>query len=60
MPPIQIELTQGNLDHQHIYLAKHRDFFPADAIGASSSAEGCQYGQPGYPPAGWPGTGPPA
>ena len=37
---IDIEITQANLDHQHIYLAKHRDFFPADAIGESNLSAG--------------------
>src|SRR5579875_445144 len=33
---IVISLTQGNLNHGHVYLARHLDFFPADTIGANN------------------------
>lgn len=33
---IVITLTQGNLNHNHIYLSGHLDFFPGDAIGAAN------------------------
>jgi hypothetical protein len=37
---IVIRLTQGNLNNNHIYLRKHLDFFPPDAIGAANAHEG--------------------
>lgn len=37
---IVIPLTQGNLRHGHVYLARHLDFFPADAIGANNKQTG--------------------
>jgi hypothetical protein len=37
---IVIGLTQGNLNHSHVYLRKHLDFFPADAIGAANARDG--------------------
>jgi len=36
---IVIGLTQGNLTHSHVYLRQHRDFFPADAIGAANARD---------------------
>ena len=35
-----IQLTDGNLRNHHVYLRKHLDFFPADAIGAASVRNG--------------------
>lgn len=35
-----IQLTQGNLNNNHIYLRKHLDFFPADSVGAANVHEG--------------------
>lgn len=32
------EITQGNIDHQHIYMRGFFDKFPADAIGGSNRA----------------------
>jgi hypothetical protein len=37
---IVIPLTQGNLNHGHIYLRKHLDFFPADTIGPANEQDG--------------------
>jgi hypothetical protein len=37
---IVIELTQGNINNNHIYLRKHLDFFPADAIGTANAKTG--------------------
>ena len=37
---IVIQLTKGNLNNNHIYLRKHLDFFPADAIGAANARDG--------------------
>jgi hypothetical protein len=37
---IVIELTQGNLNNQHVYLRRHLDFFPADSIGGPSRQDG--------------------
>ena len=37
---IVIRLTQGNLNNNHIYLRKHLDFFPPDAIGAANAHDG--------------------
>jgi hypothetical protein len=37
---IVIRLTQGNLNNNHIYLRKHLDFFPAEAIGAANAHDG--------------------
>lgn len=34
---IVITLTQGNLNNNHIYLSRHLDFFPEDAIGATNN-----------------------
>ncbi len=34
----EIEITQGNIDHHHIYLRGFFDRFPADAIGGSNRA----------------------
>lgn len=35
-----IPITQGNLNNHHIYLARHLDFFPDDAIGGNSKRDG--------------------
>ncbi|MBY5400273.1 ASCH domain-containing protein [Rhizobium leguminosarum] len=35
----EVEITQGNIDHKHIYLRNFFDGFPSDAIGGSSKAE---------------------
>jgi hypothetical protein len=37
---ILIPLTQGNINNEHVYLARHLDFFPADAIGAHNKRAG--------------------
>ena len=37
---IEVQLTQGNLSHDHVYLRAHLDFFPADAIGAPNARDG--------------------
>ena len=39
---IVIQLTKGNLNNNnnHLYLRKHLDFFPADAIGAANARDG--------------------
>jgi hypothetical protein len=37
---IVITLTQGNLNHNHIYLSRHMSFFPADAIGSANRRDG--------------------
>jgi hypothetical protein len=37
---IVIQLTQGNLKNNHIYLRRHLDFFPSDVIGAANAHEG--------------------
>lgn len=34
-----IKLTQGNLDHHHLYLTSILELFPASAIGGSLDAE---------------------
>ena len=33
------EISQGNVSHDHIYLRKVIDYFPADAIGGSNAAD---------------------
>ncbi len=37
---IEIPLTQGNLNHGHVYLRKHLDFFPMDTIGPANDQDG--------------------
>jgi hypothetical protein len=37
---IVIPLTQGNINHNHVYLARHLGFFPADAIGGHNKQAG--------------------
>ncbi|MEJ7787212.1 MAG: hypothetical protein WKF96_20620 [Solirubrobacteraceae bacterium] len=37
---IEIELTQGNLNNNHIYLRRHLSFFPSDAIGQPAAKDG--------------------
>jgi len=37
---IVIPLTQGNINNNHVYLARHLDFFPADAIGGHNKQAG--------------------
>ena len=37
---IEIALTQGNINNNHIYLRRHLDFFPADALGPSNAKDG--------------------
>lgn len=37
---IVVTLTQGNIDNKHIYLSRHQDFFPGDAIGAPNRHDG--------------------
>lgn len=34
----EVEITQGNIDHNHIYLRSFFDRFPADAVGGSNKA----------------------
>ena len=40
---VVVTLTQGNLNHNHIYLSRHMSFFPEDAIGSPNrhDGEGC-------------------
>ncbi len=37
---VVIQLTQGNLSHDHISLRAHQGFFPADAMGAPNARDG--------------------
>lgn len=37
---IVVTLTQGNIDNSHIYLSRHLEFFPGDAIGAPNRHDG--------------------
>lgn len=37
---IVIQLTQGNINNNHIYLRRRLDFFPADTIGAANALDG--------------------
>ena len=37
---IVIPLTQGNINNGHVYLARHLDFFPDDAIGGPNKQAG--------------------
>jgi hypothetical protein len=37
---IEIEVTQGNLNNNHLYLRRHLDFFPVDAVGPANSDDG--------------------
>lgn len=37
---IVIPLTQGNINNGHVYLARHLDFFPDDAIGGHNKQAG--------------------
>jgi hypothetical protein len=37
---IVIPLTQGHINNNHVYLARHLDFFPADAIGGHNKQAG--------------------
>jgi hypothetical protein len=37
---IVIPLTQGNINNNHVYLARHLGFFPADAIGGHNKQAG--------------------
>lgn len=37
---VEIEVTQGNLNNNHLYLRRHLDFFPGDAVGAANLADG--------------------
>jgi hypothetical protein len=37
---IVVPLTAGNLKHGHVYLGKHLDFFPEDAIGPANERDG--------------------
>lgn len=37
---IVIQLTQGNLNNNHVYLARHLSFFPGDVIGGANRAAG--------------------
>lgn len=37
---IVIQITQGNLNNNHISLRRHLDFFPADTIGAANAHDG--------------------
>jgi hypothetical protein len=35
---VEIELTQGNLNHDHLYLSSVIEFFPPDSIGGSNDS----------------------
>jgi hypothetical protein len=37
---IVVPLTQGNINNNHVYLARHLDFFPADSIGGHNKQAG--------------------
>jgi hypothetical protein len=37
---IVIPLTSGNVNHGHVYLREHLDFFPADTIGPANEQDG--------------------
>lgn len=37
---IEIELTQGNINNNHIYLRNHLDFFPREAVGPPNKRDG--------------------
>lgn len=37
---IEIEVSQGNLNNHHLYLRRHLNFFPADAVGPANSDDG--------------------
>ena len=37
---IDVQITQGNLDNAHLYLRRHLDFFPRDAIGSPAKGDG--------------------
>ena len=37
---IEIEVTQGNLNNNHLYLRRHLDFFPVDAVGPANLNDG--------------------
>ena len=39
-PFIVVQLTQGNLSHDHVYLQPHLGFFPADTLGARNARDG--------------------
>lgn len=34
---VEIELTQGNINNDHLYLSSVTDFFPKDSFGGSNS-----------------------
>jgi hypothetical protein len=34
-----LTITQGNLDHRHVYLTECMDIFPADVLGGSNKGE---------------------
>ena len=36
---VEIELTQGNINNNHLYLSSIIDFFPSDSIGGSNEAD---------------------
>lgn len=35
---VEIELTQGNINNNHLYLSSVIEFFPADSIGGSNDS----------------------
>jgi hypothetical protein len=37
---IEIEVTQANLNNNNLYLRRHLDFFPADAVGPANLDDG--------------------
>ena len=39
-PAVTVQLTQGNLNNDHVYLRGHLGFFPADAVGAAAERDG--------------------
>ena len=36
---VEIELTQGNINNNHLYLSSIIDFFPPESIGGSNEAD---------------------
>ena len=40
MSQVRIELTQGNINWDHMYLSSVIDFFPPSSIGAKSKTDG--------------------
>ncbi|GHF03304.1 hypothetical protein [Thalassotalea profundi] len=39
MQYVEIELTQGNINNDHLYLSSITEFFPSDSFGGSNSQD---------------------